>query len=253
VDIYDEILRLRSEGRIFSLTTIVQCNGSTPQKIGAKMLVRDDGSIFGTIGGGSLEAEVIKSALIVMKEGVPKTVPFELTEKHGHLICGGKVLVYIEPVIAAPHLIILGAGHVGKALATIGRFLRFKVTVVDDREEYANTENIPNADNLLIVEFQNAFSKVTVEKSSYIVIATRGHNHDFDALRAALRTDAEYIALLGSARKKSFILKTLETEGFSQHDISRVVTPAGLPIGSVSPEEIAISIMAQIIRMRSVK
>jgi xanthine dehydrogenase accessory factor len=253
VDIYEEILKLRSEGRISSLATIVQCNGSTPQKIGAKMLVRDDGSICGTIGGGSLEAEVIKSALMVMNEGIPRTVPFELTENLGKLVCGGKVLVYIEPVMAAPHLIILGAGHVGKALATIGKFLRFQVTVVDDRQEYANKENIPSADNLVIVEFQNAFSKVTVEKGSYIVIATRGHNHDFDALRAALRTDAEYIALLGSARKKSLVLKTLETEGFSQHDISRVVTPAGLPIGSVSPEEIAISIMAQIIQMRSVK
>ena len=253
MDIYEEILKLRSEGRISSLATIVQCNGSTPQKIGAKMLVRDDGSIFGTIGGGSLEAEVIKSALMVMSEGVPRAIPFELTENLAQLVCGGKVLVYIEPIMAAPHLIILGAGHVGKALAAIGKFLRFKVTVVDDRQQYANKENIPNADDLVIVEFQKAFAEVAVGKGSYIVIATRGHNHDFDAVRAALHTNAEYIALLGSARKKSLVLKTLETEGFSQHDISRVVTPAGLPIGSVSPEEIAISIMAQIIQVRNVK
>jgi len=253
VDIYEEILKLRSEGRISSLATIVQCKGSTPQKVGAKMLVRDDGSIFGTIGGGSLEAEVIKAALTVMKDGVPRTVPFALTENHGHLVCGGTVLVYIEPVMAAPHLIILGAGHVGKALATIGKFLGFKVTVVDDREEYANKVNIPDADNIVISDFQNVLSKVAVEKSTYIVIATRGHNHDFEALRAALHTDAEYIGLLGSKRKKSLVLKTLETEGFSQHDINRVIIPVGLPIGSVNPEEIAISIMAQIIQMRNVK
>jgi xanthine dehydrogenase accessory factor len=253
LDIYEEILKLRSEGRVSSLATIVQCDGSTPQKIGAKMLVRDNGSILGTIGGGSLEDEVIKSALIVMKEGVPKTVPFKLTENHGHLICGGKVLVYIEPVMSAPHLVILGAGHVGKALATIGTFLKFQVTVVDDREQYANTENIPDADNIVIVEFPDAFSKVAVEKSSYIVIATRGHNHDFDALRAALRTEAQYIGLLGSKRMRALVLKTLEAEGYSQHDIGRVVTPAGLAIGSVSPEEIAISIMSQIIQMRSAK
>jgi xanthine dehydrogenase accessory factor len=253
VDIYEEIVKLRSEGRTSSLATIVQCNGSTPQKVGAKMLIRDDGSIFGTIGGGSLEAEVIKSALTVMKDGVPRTVPFELTENHGHLICGGTVLVYIEPVMAAPHLIILGAGHVGKALATIGKLLGFKVTVVDDREEYANKVNIPHADNTVVADFHNVFSKITVENSAYLVIATRGHNHDFDALRAALHTDAEYIGLLGSKRKKSLVLKALETEGFSQDDINRVIIPVGLPIGSVNPEEIAISIMAQIIQMRNAK
>ena len=253
MDIYEEILKLRSDGKTSSLATIVQCNGSTPQKVGAKMLVRDDGSIFGTIGGGSLEAEVIKSALNLMKDGVPRTVPFELTEDHGHLVCGGTVLVYIEPIMAEPHLIIFGAGHVGKALAIIGKFLGFKITVVDDREEYANKENIPQADDLVVVEFQNAFTKLAIEKSSYIVIATRGHNHDFDALRAALHTDAEYIGLLGSKRKKSLVLKTLKTDGFSQEEINRVIIPVGLPIGSVTPEEIAISIMAQIIQMRNVK
>lgn len=253
MDIYEEILKLRSEGRASSLATVVQCNGSTPQKVGAKMLVKDDGSIIGTIGGGSLEAEVIKSALTVMKDGIPRTVPFELTENHGYLVCGGTVLVYIEPVMAAPHLIILGAGHVGKALATIGKFLGFKITIVDDREEYANKENIPDADDVVVIDFNNVFSKVTVDKGAYIVIATRGHNHDFDALRKALHTNAGYIGLLGSKRKKSLVLKTLETEGFSQHDINRVIIPVGLPIGSVTPEEIAISIMAQIIQMRNVK
>lgn len=253
MDIYEEIVKLRREGRISSLVTIVQCDGSTPQKVGAKMLVTDDGSIFGTIGGGSLEAEVIKSALTVMKDGVPRTVPFELTENHGHLVCGGTVLVYIEPVMAAPHLIILGAGHVGKALAATGKFLGFKVSVVDDREEYANKANIPHADDLVVVDFPNVFSKVAVKKSSYIVIATRGHDHDFDALKAALHTDAEYIGLIGSRRKKSIVLKNLETEGFARHDIERVIIPVGLPIGSVTPEEIAISIAAQIIQMRNMK
>jgi len=181
------------------------------------------------------------------------TVPFELTENQGHLVCGGTVLVYIEPVTAAPHIIILGAGHVGKALVTVGKVLGFKVTVVDDREEYANRANMPQADNIVVVDFLNVFSKVVVKKSSYIVIATRGHDHDFDAVKAALHTDAEYIGLLGSKRKRSLVLKNLEAEGFSQDDIKRVIIPVGLPIGSVTPEEIAISIMAQIIQMRNVK
>jgi xanthine dehydrogenase accessory factor len=253
VDIYEEIVKLRSEGKDSSLATIVQCNGSTPQKTGAKMLVREDGSIIGTVGGGSLEAEVIKSALMVLKEGVPRTISFELTEDQGELLCGGKVLVYIEPLVAAPHLIILGAGHVGKALARTGKFLGFKVTVVDDREEYANKNNIPDADKIVVTDFRNVFSRVGVEAGSYLVIATRGHNHDFDALKAALRTKAGYIGLLGSKRKRNLLLQTLEKEGFSHEDIGRVIIPVGIPIGSVTPEEIAISVMAQIIQTRNMK
>ena len=253
MDIYEEIVKLLSERRGASLATIVQCNGSAPQKIGAKMLVREDGSIIGTVGGGSLEAEVIKSALRVLKEGVPVTMPFELTEDQGQLLCGGKVLVYIEPLVAAPHLIILGAGHVGKALSRTGKFLGFRVTVVDDREEYANKKNIPDSDNIVVTDFQDVFSRVTVDAGSYLVIATRGHNHDFDALKAALHTKVGYIGLLGSRRKKTLLLQTLEKEGFSREDIGRVIIPVGIPIGSVTPEEIAISIMAQIIQTRNMK
>ncbi len=253
MDIYEEIGRLLREGRGSSLATIVQCNGSTPQKIGAKMIVRDDGSIIGTVGGGSLEAEVIQSALAVLKEGVPRMVSFELTEDQGKLLCGGKVLVYIEPLLAAPHLIILGAGHVGKALSRTGKFLGFRITVVDDREEYANEKNMPDADTIVVTDFQDVFSRVSVDDGSYIVIATRGHDHDSDALKAALHTKAGYIGLLGSKRKKTLLLENLEKEGFSREDIGRVITPAGIPIGSVTPEEIAISIMAQIIQTRNMK
>ena len=253
MDIYEEIVRLLSEGRGASLATIVQCNGSTPQKIGAKMLVREDGSIIGTVGGGSLEDEVIKSALRVLKEGAPMTMPFELTEDQGQLLCGGKVLVYIEPLVAAPHLIILGAGHVGKALSRTGKFLGFQVTVVDDREEYANKNNIPDADNIVVIDFQDVFSRVAVDDGSYIVIATRGHNHDSDALKAALHTKAGYIGLLGSKGKKALLLENLDKEGFSREDIGRVIIPVGIPIGSVTPEEIAISIMAQIIQTKNMK
>jgi xanthine dehydrogenase accessory factor len=250
MEIYEEILRLKKEGRPSAVATIVQCVGSSPQKEGAKMLVREDGSIMGTLGGGCIEAEVIQAALMAMKDGTSQTVSFELTEKEGGLVCGGKVLVYIEPVIPEPRVIVLGAGHVGKALSKIGRFSGFKVTVVDDRPEYANREFIPDADEIIVADFEGVFDKVAVDRSAYIVIATRGHNHDLDALKSALRTDARYVGLMGSRRKKALIFKALEREGFSGDDIGRVIIPVGLPISSVTPEEIAVSIMAQIIQQR---
>jgi len=250
MDIYEELLKLKQEGRTSAVATIVQCSGSSPQKEGAKMLVRDDGSIIGSLGGGCIEAEVIQASRQAMKDGAPLTIPFELTEKHGGLVCGGKVLVYIEPVIPEPHLVILGAGHIGKALSKVARFSGFRVTVIDDRQEHANRDNLPDADDIVVVDFERFFSKVYVAKNTYLVIATRGHNHDLDALRAALRTEAGYIGLLGSKRKKALLFKTLKDEGFSQTDTDRIITPVGIPIGSVTSEEIAISIMAQIIKHR---
>ncbi len=250
MEIYEEVLRLEREGRSSAIATIVQCVGSSPQKEGAKMLIRDDGSILGTLGGGCLEAEVIQAGLMAIRDRAPLTIPFELTERTGGLVCGGKVLVYVEPVIPAPHLVILGAGHVGKALAKLARFSGFRVTVSDDREEHANRENLPDANEVIVNEFESVFSRVAADQGSYIVIATRGHNHDLDALKAALRTPARYIGLVGSRRKKALLFKMLRDEGFAREEVERVIVPVGLPIGSVTPEEISVSIMAQITQIR---
>lgn len=250
MDIFEEIVRLKKGCRSCAIATIVQCTGSSPQKEGAKMLVRDDGSIMGTLGGGCIEAEVIQASLMAIKDSSPRTMPFNLTEKNGGLVCGGRILVYIEPVIPEPRLVILGAGHVGKALSAAARFAGFKVTVFDDRAEYANKENFPDADNIIAGDFDAVFDNINIAGSEYIVVATRGHNHDLDAIKAALTTQAKYIGLLGSRRKKALIFKALEDEGFSKDDIKRVIIPVGLPIGSVTPEEIAVSIMAQIIQHR---
>lgn len=250
MDLYEEIVRLKKLGRISALATIVESKGSSPQKQGAKMLVREDGTILGTLGGGCLEAEVVQLALMAMEDGTPRTVPFELTEREGGLVCGGRLLVYIEPVVPEPRLVILGAGHVGRALSTLAKLTGFQVTVVDDRPEYANRDTVPDAHDIVVHDFETVFSKVSVDRSTCIVIATRGHNHDLDAVKAALKTDAGYIGLLGSRRKKGLLINALRTAGFSPEDIRRVIIPAGLPIGSTTPEEIAVSIMAQIIQER---
>ena len=250
MNIYEELLRLKREGRACAMATIVQAAGSSPQKEGAKMLVRDDGTVFGTLGGGCLEAEAAQAALAAIEDGKPLTVSFELTEKKGGLVCGGKVLVFIDPVIPEPKLVVLGAGHLGRALAKLGKFAGYSVTVVDDREEYANRELLPEADEVVVHSFSSVFSRVIVERTSFVVVATRGHLHDLDGLRAALETGAGYIGLLGSRRKRALLFRTLAEEGFPEEAISRIITPIGLPIGSVTPEEIAISIMAQVIQKR---
>ncbi len=250
MQIFEEALRLKRLGRTSAIATIVECRGSSPQKQGAKMLVRDDGSIMGTLGGGCIEADVIQAAIMAITDGKPMTLPFELTEREGGLVCGGTMLVYIEPIVLEPKLVILGAGHVGKTLSTLARFAGFRVTVIDDREEFANQGNIPDASDLFVTEFKQTFAKLPCDENTFVVIATRGHNHDLDAVKATLRTDARYIGLLGSKRKKALLFKALAEAGFSPEDIERVIIPVGIPIGSVSPEEIAISIMAQIIQKR---
>jgi xanthine dehydrogenase accessory factor len=250
MDIFEEIVRLKKLGRSSALATIVECKGSSPQKQGAKMLVRDDGSSLGTLGGGCVEADVVQHSLMVLKDGEPRTVPFELTEKDGGLVCGGTLLVYIEPVLVDPQLVILGAGHVGRAVARLARFTGFRVTVADDRPEHANRDAVPDAHEIVVHEFASMFDRLPVDRNTYLLIATRGHNHDLDAVKAALRTDAGYVGLLGSKRKKGLLLNALREAGFPQADIGRVIIPVGLPIGSVTPEEIAVSIMAQIIQHR---
>jgi xanthine dehydrogenase accessory factor len=214
------------------------------------MLVREDGSTLGTLGGGCLEADVVQAALMAITDRKSQTLTFELTEKHGGLVCGGKVLVYIEPHHPEPHLVILGAGHVGKAVSKLARFSGFRVTVVDNREAYANVEAVPTANEVVVHDFETVFSTVAADSNTYILVATRGHNHDLAAVQAALRTDAQYIGLLGSRRKKAVLFRTLEEQGLDKEDLTRVIIPVGMPIGSVSPAEIAVSIMAQIIEKR---
>ncbi len=250
MDIYEELLRLKKEGRSSALATIVQSAGSAPQKIGSKMLIRDDGTVVGTLGGGCLEAEVVQAALMAIRDEQSVTLPFDLTEKQGGLVCGGRVSVFIDPVIPDPTLVILGAGHVGKALTKAARFSGFRVIACDDRPEYANPENLPDAHDIVVNDFPSIFPQMIVPDNIYIVVATRGHNHDLDAVIASLRTSARYIGLLGSRRKKALLFKALKDAGFSDKQISRVHIPVGLMINSVTPEEIAISIMAQIIQKR---
>src|SRR5690348_16139405 len=193
MDIYEEIVRLRQEGRRGAIATIVNVRGSIPAFKTAKMLVRDDGSILGTIGGGCVEADVWQAAREVMESEKPRTVTFNLNQDPKYdtgLVCGGTLDIFIEPVLPPALLYIFGAGHVAVNLYRVASNAGFEVTVVDDRDAYANRERFPDAKEIMAEDFEQAMARLSPSESSYIVITTRGHRDDMRVLRWAVQTPA---------------------------------------------------------------
>jgi xanthine dehydrogenase accessory factor len=249
LDIYEEMVRLTRAGEPFALATVIGNNGSSPRKSGAKMLVRHDGSTLGTVGGGRVELDTVRAALKALEDGIPLTLPFSLTEEHG-FACGGTMTVYVEPHGSPPQLVMFGAGHVGRAVGSLARNCGFRVTVVDERPECTGREQLPFADEIICCPVAEAFSRLRINRDTFIVIATPGHVHDFAAVRGALETESGFIGLLGSRRKREALIATLAEEGFPAEQRERVVTPVGLKIGAETPEEIAVSIIGQLVRER---
>ncbi len=253
VDLFDEIQRLRQSGRKAALATIVQIRGSVPSFQTAKMLVRDDGSTLGSIGGGCVEAEVWAAAQDVLREEKSRLMTFDLTEDsmaEGGLICGGKLEIFVEPILPTPKMIIFGAGHISTQLSKLATVAGFKTTIVDNRPIYANAERFPEAEAIYAQSFEDAFEKIVPNENSYIVIVTRGHQEDETVLRWAVRTNARYIGMIGSKRKVRTIFQDLEREGVSRERLDLVCAPIGLDIGAVLPEEIAVAIVAEAIHYR---
>ncbi len=252
-DLYEAIVELRKLGTRAGLATIISRRGSTPRKDAAKMLIYEDGRQLGSIGGGCTEAEVCKEAMAVMRSEKPKLLSFDLTDEDAEesaLLCGGVMEVYVEPILPDPTLFVFGAGHVGQAAASVARLLGFRITVVDDRTKYANSERFPEADAFYVDSWDEVFGKLPVNESSYLLIATRGHKYDLACLRYALSTSARYIGLLGSRRKTRLLFEALEREGIDPAGFERVFAPVGLEIGSETPEEIAVSIAAELVAVR---
>jgi xanthine dehydrogenase accessory factor len=244
---------LRREGRRGAVATIVNVRGSIPSFKTAKMLVRDDGSIVGTIGGGCVEAEVWQAAREVMESEKPRTLNFNLNQDPKYdtgLLCGGTLDIFIEPVLPPALLYIFGAGHVSVNLYKVAKDAGFEVTVVDDREAYSNRERFPEAKEVIAEDFDQAMARLTPNESSYIVIVTRGHRDDMRVLRWAVQTSARYIGMIGSKRKTIAVFRELTKEGLSPELFERVHAPVGLDIGAITPEEIAVAIAAELIATR---
>ena len=253
MDIYEEVVKLRRAGRRGAVATIVSVRGSIPSFKTAKMLVRDDGSIAGTIGGGCVEAEVWQAAREVMEAERPRTLTFDLNNDPKYdtgLVCGGTLEVFVEPVLPLAELYIFGAGHVAASLYRVAGMAGFDVTVIDDREAYASRERFPEAQEVIAEDFDKAMARLVPSESSYIVIVTRGHRDDMRVLRWAVKTPARYVGMIGSKRKTIGIFKELQKEGSPAHLFDRVHAPVGLDIGAITPEEIAVSITAELIAKR---
>ncbi len=216
------------------------------------MLILEDGRLSGSIGGGCTEAEVCRLASTVMRSGKAALLSFDLTEddaEESGLLCGGTMEVYVEPILPDPLLFVFGAGHIGQCVAGIVQTLGFKVAVIDDRIKYANAERFPGA-ALYVAPWDEAFAQLPVNDSSYILIATRGHRFDLACLRYAVQSPARYVGLLGSRRKNRLLFEALEKQGIDPALFERVHAPVGLEIGSETPEEIAVSIAAELIAVR---
>jgi xanthine dehydrogenase accessory factor len=253
MDLYEEIVKLRQEGRRGAVATIVNVRGSIPSFETAKMLVRDDGSIVGTIGGGCVEADVWQAAREVMESEKPRTLTFNLNQDPKYdtgLVCGGTLDIFVEPILPPALLYIFGAGHVSVNLYKAARNADFDVCVVDDRAAYANRERFPEAKEVIAEDFDQAMGRLAPSESSYIVIVTRGHRDDMRVLRWAVQTRAKYIGMIGSKRKTITIFRELTEEGLAPELFERVHAPVGLDIGAVTPGEIAVAITAELIAVR---
>jgi xanthine dehydrogenase accessory factor len=252
-EVLSELVKALERGEEVALVTIVAAQGSTPQRVGAKMLVYPDGRISGTIGGGCYENDALGKAREALLARKPRLVKYDLTDdfaEESGLICGGQMTVYIEPVEAAPQLYIVGAGHVGHQLGQIAGPAGFRIHVLDDREKFASRERFPEADEVIVDSIPDWLHKAEIPSTAYVVVVTRGHRHDLDALRSLAARDLRYIGLIGSKAKVKKIYDALIEEGMPLECLQRVHAPIGLDIGAVTPEEIAVSILAELIAVR---
>jgi xanthine dehydrogenase accessory factor len=252
MDLFEEIVRMRKAGMRGALATIVHTNGSIPSYESSRMLVRNDGSIVGTIGGGCVEADVWAAAKEVMEKESPRKMVFALNNEASYdngLICGGTLEVFVEPILPQPVAYIFGGGHISTALAKSASAAGFGIVVIDDREQFANKERFPMAQELY-TSYEDAFALLAPNAASYVVIVTRGHRDDMRVLAWAVRTEARYVGMIGSKRKVISVYQALEKEGYAPEEFSRVFAPMGLEIGALSPDEIAISITAELVAVR---
>ena len=256
MDIYEEIVSLRARGTRAALAIIIAHEGAAPRKDAVKMLIGEDGRQTGNVGGGSVEADVVRQAKEVMDTGKPRLLSFDLSgidHDERALVCGGSMQIYIDPVLPDPELVIFGAGHVAKTVAEAAAAVGFRITVFDDRAKYATAERFPGAKIVLVKDSENweaELGGLNLTSSSYVFVATQRPKTDRICLRRTLLSPARYIGMLGSLTKTKILLEALQREGVDPMQFSRIFIPAGLDIGSETPEEIAASVVAELIAAR---
>ena len=239
-----------------AVVTVLEVKGSSPGKEGSMMAVFSDGSIIGTVGGGALEYEIIQESLKAINKNSSCEKSFELTETGNlHMKCGGFIRVYIKIFAKREKLLIMGGGHLGAELYTLGKFLNKYVVIFDDREEFANKERFPEADEIILGKMKETVKNYSIDENSYIIIVTRGHENDKQCLKAILdkKISPKYIGMVGSKGKVISTYKELLSEGYSKEELKEIYSPIGLDISNSEPKEIALGIMAEIIAVKNKK
>lgn len=257
VEILKTLMRFLESGKKVALSTVIDKKGSGPREPGAKMIISEDGQTFGTIGGGSLETALVNESLKTIKEGKPKKAVFSLSEGGGGeaiktgLICGGELTIFIDVIEPKQKLILIGAGHIALPLAKLADIVGFDVVVVDDNAELANKDRFPMAKEIITGDFNEILDKIEVKPRDFIVIVHGEPEHDYLALEKVIKMKPAYVGLLGSKAKAATLIKRLKEAGISEEELKPLHAPLGLDIGAQTPEEIAVSILAEIIKERS--
>jgi xanthine dehydrogenase accessory factor len=256
-EILKKALERVDKGEAIALVAIVETKGSTPREVGAKMIVGKDGLAAGTIGGGVTEAKVIEEAKQALREGKGKLLTYHLTKEQSALdegaICGGEMKVFIDILQPKEEVLIFGAGHIASYVSKLAKTVGFKVTVIDDRKEFANQDRFPEADEIIAEETEKALTHLRISPSTYIIVLTRGHLKDEEVIGSIIRSDAAYIGMIGSRKKNATVFQRLTGKGISREELDKVHAPIGIDINAQTPEEIAVSIIAEIIQVRRKK
>lgn len=250
--IYQRIIEVEKRGESAALCTVVMSEGSTPRHVGSKMLVLAGGEFLGSVGGGDLEHRVIDEAGVAMAEGKPRLLHYNMADpsRGDPGVCGGQVEVFVEPILPPPTVVVIGGGHVGKAVAHLAKWLDFRVAVSDDRPEFCNQEAIPDADAFYACPMSELPIRLKISSRSYLVLTTRGSAVDVEGLPALIAAKPGYLGIIGSRRRWAITVRELIAQGIQKEALDGVHSPIGLELRAETPQEIAVSIMAEILMLR---
>lgn len=251
-DMFVRLAELRATGRRAALATVVRARGSVPRRESTRMLIHPDGSIEGTVGGGDLEHRVIQAGLQVLQDGKAQKLAYQFRDpEQGDVgVCGGEMEVFVERVEPQPTVVVVGGGHVGQAVAHLASWLGFRVVVSDDRAEFASTDAVPEADEVIHSSLAELPKHLSITPDTYVMLTTRGVPVDVEGLPALLDTQAGYIGVIGSRRRWEVCAEQLAERGVAAEKIARVRSPMGLELKAETPEEIALSMLAEIVMLR---
>ncbi len=251
--IYQSIAALQAARGAGAVCTIIESSGSTPRHEGSKMLVYEDGHFIGSVGGGEVETRIIKEALASIHDGKSRRLEYNMVnpQRGDPGVCGGTLEVYVEPILPDPLLLVIGGGHVGKAVAHLSKWLGFRVAVSDDRPEYCTKEANPDADEFYPVAMADLPHHLKFNSRTYVVLTTRGAAVDIEGLPALLDQPFAYLGIIGSRRRWTVARNGMVEKGVAEEKLARVHSPIGLELRAETPEEIAVSILAEIIMERN--